>query len=650
MYYRAVQLKPILSKAIDNLDISLAIFGCIASIPLILYLQTVIHQPIYTTVGIIVFLACLAYLLMRRKSLSSLQFQVEAKPRIHLILNILFFCLLTYSFVILYQRPDLYTRPLGYFIAMAAMAAIVAVDILFLPPRKAATYFALFKIIIIGLSLAWSQLLIFPSIVGIDPWYHQKFTLTMLDAGHLLRSGGYSGMPSFHLMIGATSLLTGLNYKLATMLSVGSIQVVCDVLFIFLLGKFIHSAKAGLLAALLLGFANWHIRFAYWTIPNAMGVVFIPIIIYLLFKIRQENPMAGICLSVLFMITLIWTHTIAALGLAMLLFLIWLGFEVYKRLRYRAASAARVFLVILILFTGATLIHWTFVSGHIQTLTRLVQTGFSGEYWGGLPPEEVSPEVTLPAIQSAIAQYRDSLPDAERLFNQLGGFLFFAFAFIGSFAILSKGIRNRFGFALVIAGLVILAINFFGLVFYRGFLSNRWNYLLQILLAVPVGVAFFWLGDLPRREIAKAALTGTMTFILAFFMIMSPPLNLDNRTFSPNMVVRYALTESEMQAMYMVSGISASEVGGDCYITDPQKAGVLLDRKTKDISTQLCTGDFTDCQDSFLLIRGEITEHPFKVPNGTYRLDYDLEQALNKQGFLKIYACGSVSGFVGELR
>lgn len=648
-----MRLKPILSKAIDNPDITLAIFGCIASIPLILYLQTVIHQPVYTTVGIIVFLACLAYLLIRRKSLPSLRFQVEAKPHIHLISNILFFCLLAYSVVIIYQRPELYTRPLGYFITMAAMAAIVAIEILFLPPRKAATYFTLFKIILIGLSLAWSQLLIFPSIVGQDPWYHQKFTLTMLDAGYIPAGyaySAYSKLPCMHLVIGATSLLTGLNYKLSTMLSVGSLQVVCDVLFIFLLGKFIHSAKAGLLAALLLGVANWHIRFAYQITPNTIGVVFIPIIIYLLFKIRQKNPMAAICLSVLFMVTLIWTHTIAALGLAMLLFLIWLGFEVYKRLRYKVTAAARVFLVTLILFTGATLSHWTLVSGHIQNLTRLVQIGFSEEYYGALPPWEVSPEVTLPAVQSAIAQYRDSVPDSERLFNQLGFFLFFAFAFIGSFAILSKGIRNRFGFALVIAGLVILAINFFGIVFYRRFLPARWNYLLQILLAVPVGIAFFWLGDLPRREIAKAALVGTMTFILAFLMIMSPQINLDNRTFSPNIGVRYALTDSEMQAIYMASSISTSEVGGDWYITKPQYAGWLLDRETEDISEELCTRDFTDCQDSFLLIRGEITEHPFKVPNGIYQLDYDLEQALNKQGFLKIYACSSVSGFIGESR
>ena len=58
------QLNYILSEAADSLDIALAVFGCILSIPLTLYLQTAIHSPIYTTVGVISLLACLTYLPM----------------------------------------------------------------------------------------------------------------------------------------------------------------------------------------------------------------------------------------------------------------------------------------------------------------------------------------------------------------------------------------------------------------------------------------------------------------------------------------------------------------------------------------------------------------------------------------------------------
>ena len=646
-----LQLKSILSKATEHLDITLAALGCILSIPLTLYLQAAIHRPIYTTVGIISFLACLTYLIIRRKSLPSLQIQAEATHQAYLLLNILFFCLLTYSIIALYLRHELYTRPLGYFVAVAAMAAILAIEVLFLPRRKSAPYFALFKIILIGLSLEWSQLLIFPSIVGGDPWYHQMFTIKMLGAGHIPMGYGYSKLPCMHLLIGATSLVTGLSYKIATMFSVCFLQVVCDTLFIFLLGKFIHSTKAGLLAALLLGVANWHILFGYWTIPNTMAAILIPIIIYLLFKLRQGKPVASICLSALFMGVLILTHTIGALCLAMVLFFIWLSFEIYKGLRYQAMATARIFLVAFVLFSGVTLSYWTFVSGDIGTVTSLAQTGFSSEYFGALPPEVTPPPEQLPSMQVAIAQYRDSIPFAEELFNNSGFFLFFAFAFIGSFVMFSKNVRNKHGFALVVGGLIILAINFYGIVFHRGFLPDRWNYFSQILLAIPVGVAFLWLGGLPKRKIGNACLLGVMTFMLSFLMFMSPQANLDNRTFSPNTIIRYAFSESELQAVNTASNIWDGEFGIDQYGCDlgylPDLYNEIIEtKKMKPMSKQLYSRDFSECRDRFILVRKEIIRHPFLASRaGIYRLTYDPRQALTKQGFSKVYDNGSVSGF-----
>ena len=652
------QSKSLLRKAIDSPDITLATLGCVLAIPLIVYLQLRVG-PVYTAVGVIAFLTCLAYLLLRRKTPASIQTPMESTPRIYLLLNISFFCLLTYSIVAFHMRPELYTRPFGYFIVLAAMAAVVAIEILFLPSRKTATYLALFKIIVIGLSLVWSQLLIYPSIVGMDPWYHQMFTLQILEAGHIPSGYAYSWLPGMHLVTGATSLITGLDYKMATMFSVSLLQVVCATLFIFLLGKFIHSARAGLLAGLVLVIANYFVRFSYWTIPNAMAVVFIPIIIYLLFKLRQENPKATICLSVLFMAALILTHTVAAVMLALLLFLIWLGFEAYKRLKYQVVAGARIFLVAAILFTGATLSYWTFVSGHTGTLIKLVQTSFGVEYFDSLPPEEVAPpeEVIPPegvfppeeltSLIAAVAQYRDHIvPFSERLFNQLGLLSFFAFGFIGAFVMFSRSLRNRYGFALVIAGLIILAFNFFSIITHRGFLVDRWDYFLQVLLAIPLGIAFLWLGSLPRKKIASACLIGITVFALAFLLVISLEANRDNRTLSPNTIVRYGFTQSELGAMNTASNIYAGNITSDRIYTN---LGSLpeLDGRIGDISNQLWAQDFTDSQDMLVLIRNEIVVNPFMIGIwAPFRLDYNPREALTDQGFSKVYDCGSVSGFI----
>ena len=643
----SLRLKSLLSKAIDNLDVSLAALGCILAIPAALYLYIVVGSPVYTAVAVIVFLASLAYLFMKRRSPAAARAQAEATPRIYLLLNILFFCLLTYSIAAFYLRPELYTRPLGYFVALAAMAVILAIEILFLPPRKSATYFALFKVIIIGLSLTWSQLLLYPSIVGVDPWAHQMFTLKILDAGHIPSGYLYSNLPGMHLLIGGTSLITGLDYKMATMFSVSLLQVVCTTLFIFLLGKFIHSAKTGLLAALFLGTANYFIRFSYWTIPNTMGVVFIPIIIYLLFKLRQDKPKVSICLSALFIAVLVLTHTISTAMLAMLLFSIWLGFELYKRLRYQAAERARIFLIAALVLTGAGLIYWTFGSGHIIHdliwLAEQVRVKFLAIFLPGVapPPGELSP------LQVAVAQYQGHIvPVSEHLFNKLGFFLFCAFALVGSFALLSKSMRNRYGFALVFASLIILAVTFFIVLPFRDDLTGRFNYFLQVLLAIPLGVAFLWLASLPAKKIASACLIGIMVFALSFLMIMSPEENQDNRTFSPNTIVRYGFTQSELEAMNTAANIHDGKIACDRNYELLEYLPYLDDRIVS-ICDRLYSRNFTDCQNMLVLIRKEIVVNPLKISwFSPFRLDYDPRQALTEQGFSRVYECGSVSGFI----
>ena len=643
----SLRLKSLLSKAIDSLDVTLAALGAVLAIPLTIYLHIVMHSPVYTTAGIIFFLASLAYLLMRRRSPASIRAQVEATPHMYLLTNILFFALLAYSIAAFYLRPELYTRPLAYFVAMTAMAAILAIEILFLPSRKSAPYSALFKIAVISLSLVWSRSLIYPSLVGVDPWVHQIFTSNILDAGHLPSGHYYSNLPGMHLVIGGTSLITGLDYKMATMFSVSLLQVVCSILFIFLLGKFIHSAKAGLLAALLLGVADWHIAWEYQTTPTGMGVVFIPIIVYLLFKLRQEKPRLSIGLFVLFAATLLLTHTIAAAMLVITLLSIWLGFELYRRLGYQGAERARIFLVAALVLTGSGLSYWAFFLEHImRDLSRLVER-VRAEFLAILLPSVTPPSVEPSPLQMAVAHYQDHIvPAGEHLFNNLGFFLFCAFAFIGAFAMLSRSMRNRYGFAFVTVGAIVLAVNVFLTFPFRGDLIGRFNHFSQVLLAIPLGVAFLWLGSLLGKKIAGACLIGILVFALSFLMAMNPYANIDNRTFSPNTVVRYGFTGSELEAMNTASNIYDGNIASDAIYRSLRHLPEL-DGRVVSMCDQLHSRDFTRSQDTLVLIRKEIVVNPLKVSIfAPFRLNYDPREALTEQGFSKVYECSSVSGFI----
>jgi len=637
-----LSLKLSLRRAVDDVDMSLAALGAILAILLTVYLDVVMRSSIYTAVGVTLFLACVSYLLLRRKRPVFIGAQVEATPRIYLLTNILFFALLTYSIAAFHLRPDLYVRPLGYFVATSAMAAILAVEILFLPPRKSATCVALLKIIIVGLSLVWSQLLIYPSLVGVDPWWHQMLTMKILEVGHIPPGyHQYSDLPAMHLVVGTTSLITGLDYKMAAMFSVSLFQVVCGTLFVFLLGKLIHGTKAGLLSGLLLGTGNWAIWSGYWTIPNSMGVVLIPVIIYLLFKLRQEKPKLGIGLSVLFIIVLALTHTISTVMLVTVLFVIWLAFELYRVLRYQAAERAWVFLVAALGLMGGALSYWARTPFIWRNLSRL-SSQFKALLVQGFSPRpgDLSP------LEAAVLHYRGELvPFGERLLNVLGFLLFCALALIGAFSLLSRSTGNRHGFAVVVAGLTALVIAFAGTAT-DFFALARWTNLSQVLLAIPVGMAILWLAGLPAEKIASACLIGTLVFALSFLMVMSPEANQDNRSLSPNTIVRFAFTESELAAMNRAAMIYDGKIAGDKNYESLQYLPGLRGR-TVAICNQLYSRNFTECRDMFVLIRQEVVVNPLKMLRlSPFRLDYDPRQALAEQGFSRVYECGSVSGFI----
>ena len=277
------------------------------------------------------------------------------------------------------------------------MSGIVALEIVYSPSKQKHSGLILFEIIIIGLSTAWSQLIIFPNVVGVDPWWHQMFTLSIIDALHIPEDFGYSNLPVFHLIVGSTSLLTGSNYKFAAMFSVCMIQIICNAIFIFLLGKFISdSSKVGLLGSLLVMTANYHILRAFWSIPNSLAAVFIPIIIYLLFKMKNEKTVIATALSIFLMMSLVLTHSIVAIAMAIILFVLFAGFVIYNIFYSKGAGTIPVTLSISIFFTVFMFAWWTYASGNLFDLARMIMLGFSAAF--DTPTDVLSYAAAVPFI------------------------------------------------------------------------------------------------------------------------------------------------------------------------------------------------------------------------------------------------------------
>ncbi|MFH2112158.1 MAG: hypothetical protein ABIJ47_12970 [Candidatus Bathyarchaeota archaeon] len=506
------------------------------------------------------------------------------------------------------------------------MAIIVANEILFLSSQMSHVCFTLCKIIIIGLNLEFSQMLIFPNIVGIDPWVHRWFTLTILDNGNIPEGFLYTKLPMMHLMIGITSIVTGLGYKMAMMVSISVVQVVCDALFVFLLGKFLISAKIGLMAALLLEVATYHILFGYWIIPNTLAATLILPIIFVLFKVRRDKQFIGTLIALLLMGTLILTHALTAMCFAILLFLFWAAFESYNRL-FIEETLRPVKIIVSILFSVGMLAYWTYASGHIMNLANFIKWDFDKMF---------------------LAEYAylfiSSISFEEKIFTYLGIFLYFAISFIGCFYVMSKGFRNSYRFTFMISSVVILIISFLSVITDRYIIQHCWYYLTQIMMSLPLSTSLLLLVGIIKNQLMKRAFISLSIFCLSFLLIMTPIVNIDNHLFSPNSGIRFAFTESELHATNIISNLWNGKISSDWYYQIPFE--YEANTEFVNIDSSLYAGDFTDLQGVIILIREEIIKNPYYTSSGSVKLEYDLYLTLDHQNFSRIYDAGSISAYV----
>ncbi len=616
------------SPLLRDLDKTLAVAGVILSLILIVYLGREIGRVIYLLAGVLALISCLLWLAIRKSH--TFTFHLPKSRTMTTIWSICFFGLYTLSVLSVYLRPELYERPLLYFVLTALMAGIIACEILTSGRRHAGLILS--QILLLGVSVAWSQLLIFPSLLGIDPWYHSALTNRISDENFIPEGYSYSKLPLFHLMITATSLIAGLPYKFAAMVSVGLGQIICNAVFVFLIANYLFkNRRVGLLAALMVIIANHHISMSYWSIPNGFAAAFIPVVVYLLLSTAKNNPrdinnlFMGIFI-ILLMVAIILTHTIAAMYMAILLFVAWGALTFYGVLYPRAGNYNT--LLVPFGFTVMMFAWWTYASGHVQTLGQLIKWGFSVDVFVNTPTEFVS--------------YAASIPLGEQLFNNLGMFLFFAFSFIGIFYMISRrGSSSSFSIAWV--GMAPLAISFFSLITGHSVIEHRWWYFAQILLSIPLAIAIYTVGTWKVMN-SKSLYCFVFGFVvvLSFFMVMSPAANIDNAMFSPNTNWRATPICSELQAQTILDhydGISKS----DRYYADRlSNFGYSTESFCKEIADQ----DLPSMKGNLVLIRDAILTGPFMLFSGTYKLDCDLYDLMNSAGFCRIYDSSSVCAYL----
>ena len=619
------------SLLLRELDKTLAITGVILSLILIIYMGGKSGRVIYLLVGVLALISCLLWLTIRESH--TFEFHLPESRSLVVFCAICFSGLYILSVLSVYLRPELYERPLLYFILTALMAGVIACEI-FTSSRKHAS-FILSQILLLGVSIAWSQLLIFPDLLGVDPWYHSAFTNRIIEENMIPEGYVYSHLPLFHLMVGVTSLIGGLSYKLANMVSVSLGQIICNAVFIFLIAtQLFKSHRVGLLAALLVIVANHHIIMSYWSIPNAFAAVFIPIIVYLvLFRAKSNhhevNSLFMQIIMLLLMIAIILTHSIAAMCMALLLFVAW-GALTFYRIFYPRAGTYNITLLVPFGFTVIMFAWWAYVSGHVNALGQIINGGFSVDVFIETPAELIS--------------YMASVPLGEQVFNNLGMFLFFTVSFIGIFYMnSSKG--NGSSFAMAWAGMTPLAVGFFSLISGHSVIESRWWYFSQIFLSIPLAVAMYIIGTWnSKKPLRVYTFVFGFVVILSFFMIMSPPANIDNHIFSPNSSSTSAPTESELKSIMTLKTKCDGTIKTDAYLAGTE---VSDDPQVLDFSEDILSKRYLALRDHIIFIREATISKPFTFFSAIYKLEYNLNVKMDELGFSRIYHSSSGSGYQG---
>jgi hypothetical protein len=542
-----------------DLDRLLALAGAVLSAAVlaagVIALRTPADYTYYFFLGSIGFISCVVWLRARNDA-SLKDLNPPDNHSLFLLGNVLFFLFFGCAVLSLHLRPEVYVRPLSYFVFIALIVGAIALEIMACDATARSVVLTLTQIITVGFLSQISVLTIFPNVVGADSWAFEQFTWQILRWGHIPTLGQYNttyastygGLPMFNLEVAATSLLTSLDYKWAATLSVGASLVIICVLFTFLIGKSLINVRVGLLGGLVLVTANEFIYFGLGPVPNTLGAIFLLVSLYVLFTILDRNRDSNLIVLSIFMSTLILTHTISAMAMAFILLSGLIAALLYRKLN-DSALQTMFSLTIAASFIVAMVGWWVFASGSIAEVASWV-------YYS-----------QFSTFSTAYVPYLLGQPLWELSLRAAGICAFLALALIGCFYMISKKFGSPRAFVLVAVGVIPVILSF-SRAFGAFDVVERWTFFSQILYAVPLGVTLLVLSKYMHSTKAKSLFVSMAVAFLSLIMVLSPTANQDNHLLGSPPWERYTLTSSELSAINTTAHLSNNDIISDiCYMS-----------------------------------------------------------------------------------
>jgi len=440
--------------------------------------------------------------------------------------------------ILAWQQTNIpYHRPLTFFLLVSAAAGLITAHI-FLHNINIKNI-VLVETILLGVLIRASLYFLFPTVWGNDPFFHISNIETIIAEGFLPKEmDTYVSFPYFHILITSLAQILGCSIKTAYFIPT-TIGVAVSALFAFLLGNKLATNEIGLLSALLIVLAPYHILWDTWIIPMSLGVPFATMLLYLILCMSNKSRKIEISILIIFLsLSLVLIHTVASFVVWLIYLLVIIGNRLisrFKEIRFTPPSS-NISYTLMLLFTCSLFAYWIYANPQESSFFSIVTRSLYNRLY------EIdigsASAVTLSAAYNyfSIAVY--DLPFT----------LFLLFGIMGML-VLASGKLSRNTFILVFVALSIIAMIYGqGLVGLIAALPGRWFVFAEILLVVFAALGVYFITSAPQAISKKCIASGILIFVFSFSAITTPINNSDSPIYAKELATRSALYESEVKA------------------------------------------------------------------------------------------------------
>jgi len=552
-------------------------------------------------------------------------------------INIVLFALLySGSLITLHIREDLYTRPLLFFVIISLMICILVNFIFKLPSIKTKySWIILILSCLVTSTLIYSQIYIYPSVTGIDSWFHQFLTNELINNGHIPDIPSYyTNFIGYHVIIAFTSIFASVTFKSAAALSVILGQTILTTITFYLMGRMIYNESIGLLSGLFGPLSYLFLIYVFHLMPFSFGLILALFSLLLIIRgVKKTNRSYEIGFMIVFL-SLIILHPLPSSFWVLVIGISYILSALHPIAVQQTPNNINMPLIVLLCFT-LLLGYWIYIGAEMLSI-GLNFLDIDAKIHA-MDPSELLPRTYI--IENAMPQSMLANICVNAHYITSG------FSIMGILFLSSQSRHQKLSIALLIVLIMSFCIALLGYCIGIDLENQRWLMLGHLILIVPFSISIYICYNSLLSTGIRSIVFNAFIFLTIFAIITSSSYDAD--TPAKSMTVRYSLTDAELRSYQTVSEIWDKEIATDSY-------GRLWFLWTKGYPTSgiiNLNNNFFDLKlhsdpNLLYIIDHRLTNEPIPTSQGNYILNYNIENYFSKRLSTKVYNSNSISAYI----